>query len=137
MTFSLRRKLPTTAACATARPHPKATKKVKNGARTVCALAAFWLAAVAPGRAQEVALPQFKTITFSQAQNERTEFRVEPDAPRTILRVGAQFQSKYKTSEDDSSFNVRTDLPGPDRGRAETGFARCPQPAARSRRRNG
>jgi hypothetical protein len=75
----------------------------------------LWLAVVAPVQSQEITLPQFKTVTFSQAPNERTEFRVEPDAQRTIIRVGGQLQSKYKASEDDSSFNVRTDLPGPDR----------------------
>ena len=45
------------------------------------------------------------------APNERTDHRVEPDAPRTIIRVGAQLQSKSKIYDDDAGFNIRTDLP--------------------------
>jgi hypothetical protein len=110
MTFSSRRKLPTTAACATARRRPTAIEH----ARLALALAAGWLAAFVPAHAQES--PFFRTIVFSQApRDDPSGAVVEPDASRTILRTGGQLQSKSKTSDDDVGFNIRTDLPGPDR----------------------
>jgi hypothetical protein len=79
------------------------------------ALAAGWLSVFALACAQDNNLPQFKTVVLSNAQEERTNTFVGPDAPRAIIRTGGQLQSKNKINDDDIGFNIRTDLPGPER----------------------
>lgn len=60
----------------------------------------------------------YRTVVYTRAAaqgEEPSDTIIAPDPPQTIVRTGAQLQSRTKVYEDDTDFNIRTDIPGPER----------------------
>lgn len=77
---------------------------------------AVWAVLSGQAFAQPSSEPQFhKIVNFQRGPQDPTDAVVLPDPPQTIMRTQHQVQSRNKVSDDDVSFIIRTDLPGPDR----------------------
>src|SRR3954447_10352739 len=115
MTFSSRRKRPTTRRAAS--PSRRTAISALAGVLASAGLAlgqtpppVSWptdpVAPAAPGNVP------FHTTVYTRAAppDEPTDTVVGPDVPAPIVRTAAQLQSRAKIYEDDTDFTIRTDL---------------------------
>src|SRR5436853_1438240 len=110
MTFLSRRKLPTTAACATAARRPTAISRLTRLAAIV--VGSCLVNSAAHAQDFSPAQLQFRPVAYGQ---EGTDSSVGPDNKGVILRTAAQIQAGKRAAEDDAEIVIRTDLPGPER----------------------
>jgi hypothetical protein len=120
MTFLLRRKLPTTAACVTGARRVTAISATANHATAMSRLTRLFFAVLAclgPSvsvHAQEFSSAQLQFRPVAAARQD-TESTVGPNADTTIIRTNAQVLTGRRGGEDDADFVIRTDPPGPER----------------------